>query len=310
MSMETLGIIGYGAQAQAWAANLRDAGEAPVIFLREGSPRWEDVKNDALTPLPLGSQLERYRHFALLTPDHTHAPSLKAWSQYLPSHSLIILAHGLSFIKDGLAENFPQLDFTLLAPKAIAGEVRRRCQEGEKLGGALSLEGVHSENMPEHEEFLRTLAPKIGLTMLVNTTFREEACADLFSEQGLLCSALPYMALHSYNKLREKGHSKEIAYMECWMEVKLIADTMVEIGPKKFFELISPMALVGGELAREKLLDKAYFEKLENLYKDIDSGDFFRQAETIDVQQMQKRILSFWENQELTQTHRELRSQL
>ena len=275
MSMQTLAIIGYGAQARAWAANLRDGGVPPAIFLREESPRWGEVADDALNPLPLGPQLEQYRHFALLTPDHTHAPFLQAWSDHLLPGSLIILAHGLSFIKDALGENFPQLDFALLAPKAIAGEVRRRCREGEGMGGGLSLEGIRQDNLPQQEDFLRTLASKLGLTMLVNTTFQEETRADLFSEQGLLCSALPYMALHSYNKLREKGHSKEIAYMECWMEVKLIADTMVKLGPKKFFELISPMALVGGELARKKLLDKHYFEQIETLYADIEAGRIF-----------------------------------
>ena len=146
--------------------------------------------------------------------------------------------------------------------------------------------------------------------MIVNTTFREEACADLFSEQSLLCSTLPYMALHSYNKLREKGHSKEIAYMECWMEVKLIRRHHGGAGAEKVFELISPMALVGGELARHKLLDEAYFEKLETIYANIDSGEFFHQADAIDTQKMQQEILSFWEDQELTQTHKELQDKL
>ena len=153
MSMQTLAIIGYGAQARAWAANLRDAGHPPAIFLREKSLRWDDVKSDALTPLPLGPSLQDYRHVALLTPDHTHASFLHSWSEFIPPQSLIILAHGLSFIKDGLAESFPRLDFSLLAPKAIAGEVRRRCQKGEKLGGGLSLQGVRPENRPDRRSF-------------------------------------------------------------------------------------------------------------------------------------------------------------
>ena len=310
MSMESLAIIGYGAQARAWGANLRDAGATPAIFLRENSPRWEEATNNAFTPLPLGPALEQYHHFALLTPDHTHLTFLQTWREHMPPHSLIILAHGLSFIKDKLAENFPELDFSLLAPKAIAEEVRNRCQEGDKLGAGLSIEGVRQENRQEREKFLRALSSQLGLTTLVNTTFHEEACADLFSEQGLLCSALPYMALHCYNKLREKGHSKEIAYMECWMEVKLIADTMVKLGPKKFFELISPMALVGGEIARKKLLDENYFDKLEQIYSDIESGEFFRQADTINFQQMRQNISSFWDGQELTQTHQELQDKL
>ena len=234
---------------------------------------------------------------------------MRTWGEHLPKDSLIILAHGQSFIKDRLAEHFPQWNFALLAPKAIAREVRRRYLQKEKIGGCLSLEGIKTESQ-RCEEFLRTLASRMGLTTLFPTTFREEACADLFSEQSLLCSALPYMALYSYNKLREKGHSKEIAYMECWMEVKLIADTMVDLGPEKFFNLISPMALTGGELARTKLFDQNYFDQLENIYRDIDSGAFFKKVDSIDFQKTREEVLSFWKGQELTQTFKELKEVL
>ena len=307
--MHTLAIIGYGAQARAWAANLRDSGHPPTIFLRDSSPRWDEIRNNALRPELLGAELGGYRHFALLLPDHAHHEFLKNWGHHLPDDSLIILAHGQSFIKNQLNERFPTLDFALLAPKAIAGEVRRRYLQKEKLGACLSMEGVKRE-IPCQENFLRSLASLIGITNLFTTTFREETHADLFSEQALLCSALPYMALHSYNKLREKGHSKEIAYMECWMEVKLIADTMVSLGPEEFFRLISPAALMGGELARQKLLDSGYFDKLEEIYRNIDSGSFFEQVDGMNFQETQKKVLDFWKNQELTRTHKELKGQL
>ena len=196
------------------------------------------------------------------------------------------------------------MNFALLAPKAIAGEVRRRYLQKEKLGACLSVEPG------PQEEFLRSLASKLGLTSLFPSTFKEEAHADLFSEQSLLCSALPYMALYSYNKLREKGHSKEVAYMECWMEVKLIADTMVDMGPEAFFNLISPMALTGGELARKQLFDQDYFDKLEQIYRNIDSGEFFVRTDRTDFEQTRKDVLAFWKKQELTQTFNELKDKL
>ena len=307
--MQNLAIIGYGAQARAWAANLRDSGPPPTIFLRGQGPRWHHAQCDNFSPKALGPELGEYRHFALLIPDHAHGEFLRTWGGHLPAGSLIILAHGQSFIAEDLAAHFPRPDFALLAPKAIAGEVRRRCREGEKLGACFSLEGV-KRDAPERERFLRTLATRLGVTGLFASTFAEEARADLFSEQSLLCSSIPYMALHSYNKLREKGHSREVAYMECWMEVKLIADTMISQGPKKLFELISPMALLGGERAREKLCDGAYLDKLEKIYCDIESGEFFRQADSTDFDQVRKDVVHFWEQQELTQTHEELSSTL
>ena len=307
--MHTLAIIGYGAQARAWAANLQDSRYPLVIFLRKQSPGWCDAYSNDLQTLPLGPKLGDYRHFALLAPDHTHSEFLQVWSKHLPVGSLILLAHGQSFIKEKLGIRFPKLDFALLAPKAIAGEIRRRYQKGENLGACLSLEGVKTD--PERQEkFLRTLASQLGLTSLFPSSFQEEAYSDLFSEQSLLCTAIPYMALYSYNKLREKGHSKEIAYMECWMEVKLIADTMVSMGPKKLFQLISPMALMGSESARKLLFNRDYFDKLEKIYQNIDSGEFFQQMESADFNKTKEEVLDFWQQQELTQTHEELKGQL
>lgn len=300
-----LGIIGYGAQARAWQQNLQDSRFPLMVYLRRSSPHFSSLQDKGVEVLPLEGTLDACGRFALLTPDHTHLSILQTCS--FPQESLIILAHGQSFTKESLGEKFPHLNFALLAPKGISEEVRRQYLEKGPLGAVFSLEGVRG-NRPGAENYIMNLAQKLGITLgPYPTTFAEETRCDLFSEQALLCSALPYMALYSYNKLREKGHTKEVAYFECWEEVRSIVDTMVTKGPQKFFELISPMALMGSERGRQKLFCEKYFAKLENIYQDIVSGDFFEEIEQTDFEKTKTDVISFWKKQELTQTHGELK---
>jgi len=99
----------------------------------------------------------------------------------------------------------------------------------------------------EHEQQLRKIASLVGFTALYASSFEEECMADLFSEQSLLCSLLPYGALKSYQILRQNGVSKEVAFMECFLELKSISQAFVTMGPVEFFKLISPNALIGSQ---------------------------------------------------------------
>ena len=197
-------LIGFGSQACAWASNLRDSSRKVIIALRENSTSFSSVQDAGFDSMCLGEELSNYHHFALLAPDHAHLEILQNYGPYFPDNALIILAHGQSFIKDRLGESFPNLNFALLAPKSIAKEVRRQFQQGGALGACFSLEGVKTDRS-KHRTFLLDLAKDLGITIgPYEVHFREETYADIFSEQSLLCSLLPYGVLHSYNKLREK----------------------------------------------------------------------------------------------------------
>ena len=98
--------------------------------------------------------------------------------------------------------------------------------------------------------------------------------------------------------------------MECWLEVKLIADAMIPLGPEKFFKMISPNALIGGEKAQGIIFDKGYQTHLERLAEEIWSGDFFGQVSATDFEALQAKVQEFWRGQDLTRTHRELAPEL
>ena len=95
--------------------------------------------------------------------------------------------------------------------------------------------------------------------------------------------------------------------MECWLELKLIVDTMVSLGPLKFFDLISPTALVGGEKAHRKFFDQKYFVDLENLYQDVINGNFFKELDQTNFTQEKQKIIAFWKKQELVKIHEKMK---
>ncbi len=306
-------IIGFGSQAKSWALNLRDSGFDVHVILRQDSSSIKLVKSLGFKTLFFGeSNLKSYSIFLMLTPDHTHESILKTYREDFPYKSNFIYAHGFSYCHGSFEKNFSEFNHLLLAPKAIASEVRFQYETQGKLGGAYSAEMVKDPKKKESaENTLIELARGIGINVgPFQSSFEEECYADLFSEQSILCSLLPYAASISFKKLREKGVSKEIAYFECWAELKLICDALTKLGPVDFFNLISPNALIGGEKAKNLLFDDNFEQKLNSLIDDIWSKKFFKEVERTDIEQLRKKVNSHWEKQEIQKLHKTLGTEL
>lgn len=306
--MKNFAIIGFGNQAKSWAQNMSDSGQQVTIFVRENGPSFAMAKEMSFETHSIDSEeLKKYDYVALLTPDHTHLGILDGLYKNLKQNATIILAHGYSFTYQNLGNAFKKLNFALLAPKAIGSELRNNFVNKESLGAVMSFDGVDKELKEDIQEDIVKFAKNMGITHgPYPVSFEQETVADLISEQSILCSLLPYGAMASFNQLRSMGIPKELAYFECWYEVKLIADTMIKMGPEKFFELISPNALMGSEVAREIFFDKEYFEKLEKLASEVKDKSFTKKIEDSDFNQIKEKVVSFWRNQEINQVHKEI----
>jgi ketol-acid reductoisomerase len=303
---DNITVIGFGSQAKAWALNLRDSGFNVSIWLREGSQSGDVVKALEFNQVSSFSPI-----VLLLIPDNQHHIFLEEQQKALISQSAIIYGHGASCTQHKLGKKYPQFNHLLLAPKAIASEVRFQFETGGNLGACSSTEFARADDLDACTTLLKNLARGIGITAgPFQTKFSEEAYADLFSEQSLLCGLLPYAAKKSYDHLRKKGISEEVAYMECWLEVRLIASAMLDYGPKDFFNLISPHALIGGEKAQRLFFDKAYQNILEKLYNDIETGHFFEEADSVNVQELKEQVQAYWAGSELQKVHDRLSDQL
>ncbi len=294
-------IIGYGSQAKAWAANLRDSGVAVTILLRSGSLNQKLAEDSGFKTLTFEDDLSKLGDlFIFLTPDDTHHLIATELSKCIDlEKKMFVYAHGYSYLRYEFEKTFDTVNHLLLAPKAIASELRERYLSKEMLVGVLC------DPKGKSQSLLDELATKLGLTKKIQATFKDEAWADLFSEQSVLCSLLPYGARKSFDFLIEKGIHPEVAFTECWMEVKLIADAMLKFGPEGFFKLISPNALIGGEKAQNLIFDNEYQKKLDSLWNDISSGKFDNEVDETASSELRQQVLKDWKKSKLPSVYDE-----
>ncbi|MDC1175673.1 hypothetical protein OAT67_09755 [Bacteriovoracaceae bacterium] len=299
-----IAIIGLGNQAKAWALNLRDSGYRITILLRKDSSSFKSAASLKLETAVIEEALPQFKNILLLIPDDQQAPFLEKYGHLLLENSRVVYAHGWAIACENIATTFPQFSHLLLAPKAISSEVRYQFETKGKLAAVYSVEA--STSIQNDVSWLKKLATAIGITGLYQSSAKDETYADLFSEQSLLCGLLPYAAKKSFDLLISKGISKEVAYFECWLEVKLIADAMVKMGPESFFQLISPNALLGAQKAQHLIFDKVYQEKLEMLFREIEDGDFVKFTKSTDIDSTRKEMIDYWSNSLLSKVHHEV----
>lgn len=301
--MMQLTIIGFGNQAKAWSKNLRDSNFPVRVALRPDSPSLDEAVKSGFDVVQIGTK-EFYASeaFALLTPDHTHQDFMQSNAHFFPKNAVMLYAHGYSLLKNRFEEKFPHIRHVLFAPKSIGSELRNQYLQGGKLGAVYSLEHVHGENQQLENDIIK-MARSLGINMgPFKTSFKNETRADLYSEQGLLCSLIPYAAKEMFENLVKEGIEPELAYFECWFELKLIVTAMVDKGPLGFFDLISPNALVGSEKGQKSLMSEEFKERLKRLFSDIKSGKFEAELENTSIDELRANIRQSWEASPLTAT--------
>lgn len=296
-----LTIVGWGNQARAWAANLRDSGRVLHIYLRPQSNSITAAGGagtvvHAADQIPTGG-------LALLIPDHEIAGVVAQLAPALPAGQIFFYAHGYALEDAQLAQKFPQHHHVLLAPKAIATEVRATYLEKRPLGGVYSVEKVQASEREAVEQLTLAVCRDLGITMgPYPCKVREEMVADLFSEQAVLCSVIPEACKIAFEMLRARGIPAELAYFELWHEVGLIVRTMVDRGPEAFFNLISPNALIGAEKGRELLCGEEFHAKMGKLLREIENGTFQKEVSKSDPQKLRHQTVERWKDSEFNST--------
>ena len=191
---------------------------------------------------------------------------------------------------------FKRFKHLLLAPKAVAGEMRELYIQGKPIPGAFSVQFSKND-----EEDLLILAKDLGMTStIVKTNFEEETICDLFSEQSVLCSVLPFALEKSFSQLTRNGVSPEMAYLECCFEAKLILTTILKKGFSEFFNIVSPNALIGGSKAMKMLENSEVSEIYDKLFQDIKDHQFFKEVDGTDVDSLRNELTNTWSKKKIS----------
>lgn len=250
-----ISLVGFGNMAQAIACNLLDSGWDVEIFLRNSSPSHQLAQSQGFRTVSLETY-EWNKHASplyLLLPDHAHENFMQLWGKNLPKETPVLYGHGFSLCAFELAKKFPELQHILFAPKAIAREVRQNFLSQRPTMAAVDLSYVFIKHQSNIKNWVEKLAKASGVSLpLISCSFQEECLADLFTEQSILCYFLPYLAGSVFKTLKEGDRvTEDIAFVESCYEMKLIINALLEFGPKKFFSLISPNALIGSQWAKK-----------------------------------------------------------
>jgi len=275
MQGKTVAVIGYGSQGHAHALNLKDSGVDVVVGLYEGSKSKAKAEAAGLKVTTVAEAVKQADITMILLPDEKQADVYKAEiGPNLKAGSALAFAHGFNI-------HFKQImppanvDVFMVAPKGPGHLVRRVFTQG---GGVPDVFAVEQDASGNAMEIALAYARGIGGTKagVIKTTFREETETDLFGEQAVLCGGVTHLIQNGFETLVEAGYQPEIAYFECFHEMKLIVDLMYEGGMANMRRSISDTAEYGDYMIGPRIVTEDTKKEMKKVLKEIQEGTFAR----------------------------------
>ena len=307
----TVAIVGYGSQGHAHALNLRDSGVDVVVSEAPGSPSWEKAKAAGLRVMTTPEAAAAANVVMILPPDTVQAEIYnRDIAPHMTAGKTLMFAHGFNIHFKQIAPP-PDIDVTMIAPKAPGHRVRELYTEGV---GVPALVAVHQNASGQALE--RALAYALALGCLkagvIETTFKEETESDLFGEQAVLCGGASALVQAGFETLVAAGYDPEMAYFECLHELKLIVDLIYEKGLAGMRFSISNTAEYGDYTRGSRVITAEAREHMKQILSEIQSGEFAREwiAENRAGQENFKRMRAEQAQTQVEDVGRELRSHM
>lgn len=275
LKKNTVAILGFGNQGHAHALNLRDSGVTTVVGTRKGGMGWEQAAKAGFGSVGISSATALSDVVVVLLPDEVQgsvfreeiAPALKPGAT-------IIFSHGFTVAFDVVTPPEGH-DVILVAPKGQGHFLRKMFMASQGLPCLVAVEKDVSGHALEKALSYASLIGCLRAGAL-ETTFREEAVTDLFGEQVVLCGGVPELVKAAFNTLVEKGHTPEVAYLECLHELKIIADLMYEGGIHYMRDRISRTAAWGSFESGGRIVSPEVKKTIEKIYEQIANAEFAR----------------------------------
>ena len=267
-------VIGYGSQGRTHALNLRDSGVADIVVgLKDRSATRAKAEADGFRVLTAGEAATGADVVAVMVSDEAHrdlwrdelAPAMKAGAA-------LVFAHGLS-VRFELVTPRADIDVILASPKGIGPRIRDLYEAGE---GVFCLFAVHQDATGGAHALGLSYAAALGCGRkgILETTFRDECESDLFGEQVVLCGGVGELIDAAFMKLVDAGYPPEVAWFECFYEVKLVTDLMYERGIAGAFGRISNTAEYGAYLTGPRVIDAESRAAMDRVLDEVRSGAF------------------------------------
>jgi len=261
-------VIGYGSQGRTHALNLRDSGVAEIVVgLKAGSATRAKAQADGFPVLTAGEAAAGADVVAMMVSDEAHRDLYRDEIEpNIKPGAALIFAHGLS-VRFGLVTPRADLDVILDSPKGIGPRIRDLYEAGE---GVFCLFGVHQDATGGAHALGLSYAAALGCGRkgILETTFAAECESDLFGEQVVLCGGV--------GELIDAGYPPEVAWFECFYEVKLVTDLMYERGIAGAFAKISNTAEYGAYLTGPRVIGEASRAAMDGVLAEVRDGSFVK----------------------------------
>jgi len=268
-------VIGYGSQGHAHALNLKDSGVSVKVGLPATSRSRAKATAAGLEVDEVAAVSKWADVIMVLIPDTSQARVYKeAIEPNLTPGKMLMFAHGFNIRFNAIAPR-PDVDVTMIAPKAPGHRVRELYQEG---AGTPALIAIHQNATGKAKELALSYAKGLGVTRagVIETTFAEETETDLFGEQAVLCGGVSALIKAGFDTLVDAGYQPEIAYFECLHELKLIVDLIYQGGLNYMRYSVSDTAEHGDYTGGPRIVTEQTRKEMKQMLEDIRSGKYAR----------------------------------
>jgi ketol-acid reductoisomerase len=273
---KVIGIIGYGSQGHAQAQNLRDSGLKVIVAEVEGSEGWKNAREAGFDVSTADVVARKSDVIMVLAPDTIQS---KIYNQSikdeLKAGKTLMFAHGFNIHYSQIIPPC-DVDVTMIAPKCPGHMLRQTYTENT---GAPALVAVFQDASGKAKELALAYAKGIGCSRagVLETTFAEETETDLFGEQAVLCGGVASLVKAGFQTLVEAGYQPEIAYFECFHELKLIVDLMYQGGLEYMNYSVSDTAEYGGYTRGPRVINEQSLDEMEEILSEIQDGSFAKE---------------------------------
>ncbi len=271
-----IGIIGFGSQGHAHAQNLRDSGCEVLVAEAKDTEGWKAAKKAGFKVTDAAIVAVECDIIVMLVPDTLQAKVYReAIQKGLSAGKMLMFAHGFN-IHFGQIVPPDNIDVTMIAPKCPGHMLRRVYTEGS---GAPAIVAVHQDASGKAKDIALAYARGLGCLKagVIETTFAEETETDLFGEQTVLCGGVSSMVKAGFETLVEAGYQPEIAYFECFHELKLIVDLMYQGGLSYMRYSVSDTAEYGDYTRGPRVIDELTKDRMRQILAEIQTGSFARE---------------------------------
>ncbi|MDD3013629.1 MAG: ketol-acid reductoisomerase [Candidatus Gastranaerophilales bacterium] len=268
-----IAVLGFGNQGMAQALNLRDSGANIKIGIRSESQKIESIKKENIVYAGMEETVRWADVILMLIPDECHK---EVYENHIKNNikpgAYLVFAHGFSIHFEQIVPR-EDINVIMVSPKGAGPKVRSIFEAG---GGVPALVAIHQDPIGDSKQIALAYAGLIGSgrSGILETTFKEETEADLFGEQAVLCGGVNALVKAAFETLVDAGFSPQMAYFECFHELKILTDLLYENGITETRKKISNTARYGDLTRGPRIISDESRKAMQEILSEIQSGKF------------------------------------